>query len=156
VSEHRAHIAWAKESDSFRYEDYNREHTWTFPKGGVVVKATAAPKFRGKPEAVDPEEALVASISSCHMLTFLALCARRGVVVERYDDEAVGWLEPNAHKRLAITRVVLKPNIVFAAGQRPDAETLAKLHEESHEHCFIANSVLTAITVDSSNQGAAV
>lgn len=152
MSEHRARIVWVKESDSFRYEDYNREHTWTFPKSGIAVKATAAPKFRGKPEAVDPEEALVASISSCHMLTFLALCARQGVVVERYDDDAIGWLERNAQGQLAITRVVLKPNVVFAAGPCPDADTLAKLHGESHEQCFIANSVHTAITVDASAQ----
>lgn len=150
MSEHCARIVWENESDSLRYEDYNREHAWTFPKSGIVVKATAAPKYRGKPEAVDPEEALVAAISSCHMLTFLAICARRNVVVQRYDDEAVGWLEPNEQKRLAITRVVLKPKIIFAAGHRPDAETLAKIHEESHAHCFIANSVRTAIAVEGS------
>ena len=152
VSEHRAHIVWENESDSLRYEDYSREHTWTFPKSGIAVKATAAPKYRGKPDAVDPEEALVASISSCHMLTFLAICAKRGVVVERYDDEAIGWLEPNEHKRLAMTRVVLKPRVLFAAGHRPDAGTLAKIHEESHDKCFIANSVRTAITVDASTE----
>jgi organic hydroperoxide reductase OsmC/OhrA len=150
VSEHRAHIVWENETDSLRYEDYRREHSWTFPKSGIVVKATAAPKYRGKSEAVDPEEALVAAISSCHMLTFLAICAKRNVVVQRYDDEAVGWLEPNEQKRLAITRVVLKPKVIFAAGHRPDAETLAKIHQESHEHCFVANSVRTAITVDGS------
>jgi organic hydroperoxide reductase OsmC/OhrA len=150
VSEHRAHIVWENETDSLRYEDYRREHSWTFPKSGIVVKATAAPKYRGKPEAVDPEEALVAAISSCHMLTFLAICAKRNVVVQRYDDEAVGWLEPNEQKRLAIARVVLKPKVIFCAGHRPDAETLAKIHQESHEHCFIANSVRTAITVDGS------
>jgi organic hydroperoxide reductase OsmC/OhrA len=150
VSEHRAHIVWENETDSLRYEDYRREHAWTFPKSGIVVQATAAPKYRGRLEAVDPEEALVAAISSCHMLTFLAICARRNVVVRRYDDEAVGWLAPNEHKRLAITRVTLKPKVVFAAGQQPDAETLAKIHEESHQQCFIANSVHTAITVDGS------
>jgi organic hydroperoxide reductase OsmC/OhrA len=155
VSEHRAHIAWTKESESFKYEDYNRGHAWTFPKSGIVVKATAAPKYRGRPDAVDPEEALVASISSCHMLTFLALCARRGILVESYVDDAVGWLEPNEERRHAITRVVLKPSVTFAEGHRPDASTLAKIHEESHEQCFIANSVKTAITVDASAEGVA-
>jgi organic hydroperoxide reductase OsmC/OhrA len=148
MSEHRATIAWQKETDSFRYDDYNREHRWEFPKSRVVVRATAAPKYRGKPDAVDPEEALVASISSCHMLTFLAICARRGIVVESYVDEAIGFMTPNEHRRLAITRVVLKPRIVFAAGHEPDAATLAELHHESHEQCFIANSVKTEITVD--------
>jgi organic hydroperoxide reductase OsmC/OhrA len=153
VSEHRAHIAWAKESESFSYDEYNRGHAWTFPKSGIVVKATAAPKYRGRPDAVDPEDALVASISSCHMLTFLAICARRGLVVERYEDDATGWMEPNEQRRLAITHVVLKPSVTFAEGQRPDANTLAHIHEESHEHCFIANSVKTAITVDASAEG---
>lgn len=148
MSEHRAQIAWTKETDSFKYEDYNRGHAWTFPKSGLAVKATAAPKYKGRPDAVDPEEALVASISSCHMLTFLAICARRGLVVERYLDDAVGWLEPNEQRRLAITRVVLKPTITFADGHQPDAATLAKIHEESHLHCFIANSVKTTITVE--------
>ena len=155
MSEHRAHIAWTKESESFKYDEYNRGHAWTFPKSGIVVKATAAPKYRGRPDAVDPEEALVASISSCHMLTFLAICARRGLVVERYEDDATGWMEPNEQRRLAITRVVLKPSVTFAQGQRPDANTLAQIHEESHEHCFIANSVKTAITVDASAEGVA-
>ncbi len=150
MSEHRASVAWSKETDSFRYQDYNRDHTWTFPKSGVVVAASAAPKYLGTAQRVDPEEAMVASISSCHMLTFLALCARRGIVVERYQDEAVGWLEPNPERRLAITRVVIRPVVTFAAGHRPDADVLARLHEESHEECFIANSVRTAITVEAS------
>lgn len=152
MSEHRAHIVWEKETESFGYKEYNREHTWSFPKGGVTVKASAAPKYLGQPEYVDPEEALVAAISSCHMLTFLAICARRSIVVERYDDDAIGWLEPNEQRRLAITRVVLKPVVTFAAGQRPDANTLAQIHEESHHQCFIANSVTTAITVDASDE----
>lgn len=89
------------------------------------------------------------------MLTFLAICARKGIVVERYDDDAVGWLEPNEERRLAVTRVVLKPSIVFADGHRPDAATLAHIHHESHEHCFIANSVKTTVTVDASAEGVA-
>jgi organic hydroperoxide reductase OsmC/OhrA len=150
VSEHRAHIQWTKATESFLYEDYNRDHTWDFPKSSMVIEASAAPKYKGSPQRVDPEEALVASISSCHMLTFLAICSRRGIIVERYDDDAIGWLEPNEQRRLAITRVILKPNVTFASGHRPDIATLAEIHEESHEKCFIANSVKTAITVDAS------
>jgi organic hydroperoxide reductase OsmC/OhrA len=139
---------WSKATESFRYEDYSRDHTWEFPKSSRIVEATAAPKYRGSAERVDPEEALVAAISSCHMLTFLAICSRRGIIVERYDDDATGWLEPNEHRRLAITRVVLKPNVAFASGHRPDDATLDAIHEESHEQCFIANSVKTTITVE--------
>ena len=92
MSEHRARIQWTKATPGFDIKEYNREHTWTF-KNGTVVHASAAPKYRGSMECVDPEEALVGSLSGCHMLTFLAVCSRRGIVVEKYDDEAVGYLE---------------------------------------------------------------
>lgn len=82
------------------------------------------------------------------MLTFLALCARKSVVVEKYDDDAVGYLEPNENKKLAITRVVLRPRIVFAPGHQPAPDALAELHDKSHHECFIANSVLTRVTVE--------
>ncbi len=155
MSEHHARLVWQKQTDSFKYEDYNREHDWEFPKGGMVVHASAAPKYRGRPEFVDPEEALVAAISSCHLLTFLSICARRGVVVERYQDDAVGVMEPNAQRRLAVTRVVLKPVVTFASGHELDPDVLAEIHHQSHEECFIANSVKTEITVDTSAQEAA-
>lgn len=147
MSQHRARIHWVKETASFDYKEYNREHTWTF-KNGAVVHAASAPRFLGSEECVDPEEALVASISSCHMLTFLALCARKGIVVEKYDDDAVGYLEPNENKKLAITRVSLRPRISFAPGQQPTPEGLAELHEKAHRECFVANSVLTRVTVE--------
>ena len=155
MSEHRARILWEKQTDSFKYEDYNREHLWEFPKGGMEVRATAAPKYRGKPDAVDPEEALVAAISSCHMLTFISICSRRGVVVERYQDDAVGTMAPNAERRLAVTRVVLNPVVTFAPGHGLDDETMAEIHHQAHEQCFIANSVKTEITVDTTAQEAA-
>ena len=155
MSEHHARLVWQKQTDSFKYEDYNREHDWEFPKGGMVVHASAAPKYRGRPEFVDPEEALVAAIASCHLLTFLSICARRGVVVERYQDDAVGVMEPNAQRRLAVTRVVLKPVVTFASGHELEPDVLAAIHHQSHEECFIANSVKTEITVDTSAQEAA-
>jgi len=147
MSEHRARINWIKSTPSFDLKEYNREHTWTF-KNGAVVHASSAPKYRGSLECVDPEEALVASLSSCHMLTFLAVCSRRGIVIEKYDDEAVGHLEPNERKKLAITRVELHPRIVFAPGQQPTPDVLAELHEHAHDECFIANSVTTKITIE--------
>ncbi len=152
MSEHRVLLTWQKETESFRYADYNREHAWSFPKSQVVVRASAAPKYLGKPDAVDPEEAFVAAVSSCHLLTLLAICARRGVVIESYRDDAVGYLEANPQRRLAITRIVLKPSIRFAAGHWPDAATLAAIHHEAHEACFIANSVTTSISIDESAQ----
>jgi organic hydroperoxide reductase OsmC/OhrA len=149
MSEHKAHIEWARQSTSFAYDQYNREHTWTF-ENGHVFEASAAPAFFGHDDCVDPEEAFVASISACHMLTLLAICARKRMVVESYDDHAVGFLEKGQNGRLMITRVILRPNIVFADDAAPDAETMDRLHASAHRACFIANSVTTTITVENS------
>jgi organic hydroperoxide reductase OsmC/OhrA len=113
-----------------------------------VVQASAAPACRGSAGLVDPEEAFVAALSSCHMLTFLAYAAKRRFVVERYRDRAVGFLEKNAEGRLAVTRVVLRPEVVFADGSAPAADELEELHHKAHEACFIANSVTTTVTVE--------
>jgi organic hydroperoxide reductase OsmC/OhrA len=147
MSEHHARIAWTKETESFAYNDYNREHDWTFV-GGQSLRASATSRFLGKDEFVDPEEAFVASLSACHMLTFLALAARKRITVEAYADEAVGYLEFNDRKKLVITRVVLRPTIRFAHGQEPTPDALTKLHDQSHQECFLANSVTTEITVE--------
>ncbi len=148
MSEHVAEIVWKRETDSFAYSDYNRTHAWKFD-GGIEVKAAAAPAYLGDPSCVDPEEAFVASLSSCHMLTFLAIAAKKKLVVDAYVDRAVGVMEKNEDGRLAITRVTLHPKIEFAPGVEVDAETLAHMHHASHEHCFIANSVKTEVTVES-------
>jgi len=146
MSEHRADITWDLGTGDFTYETYPREHTWRFPDGPEVA-ASAAPEFLGKPECVDPEQAFVASVSSCHMLTFLAIAARKRLRVERYTDAAVGHLEKNAEGRLAVTRVELRPVITWGGDTIPDAEAIAKMHESAHKNCFIANSVLTEIVV---------
>jgi organic hydroperoxide reductase OsmC/OhrA len=146
MSEHRARIVWARSSADFTYASYNREHEWRF-KGGVVVAASAAPQFKGSEQCPDPEDAFVASLSSCHMLTFLAIAARRGFTVDRYEDAAVGHLEKNAQGKLAITRVHLHPAIEFAGERKPDAALLDQMHTMAHHECFIANSVLTIVEV---------
>jgi organic hydroperoxide reductase OsmC/OhrA len=147
VSEHRAQIRWSRQAADFGYETYPRAHTWRF-EGGVEVAASAAPAFRGEPERVDPEQAFVASLASCHMLTFLAIAARRRLVVDTYEDAAVGFLEKNEEGRLAITRVVLHPAVRFAEPDGVAPGTLQHLHQQAHEHCFIANSVRTRIDVE--------
>jgi len=113
-----------------------------------VVTGAAAQSLAGilKPR-VDPEEAFVASLSACHMLTFLAICARRGIVVERYEDNAIGLMKPQ-DRRLVISDVTLRPRIEFAAGHEPDEATISKIHDQSHHDCFLANSVKTVITVE--------
>ena len=148
MSEHNVTVHWDKTSASFAYEDYNREHEWQFDGGRTIVQASAAPDFLGKAELVDPEEAFVAALSSCHMLTFLALCAKKRATVESYTDQAAGYLEKDADGRLAITRVILRPRVTFADGHAPDAGVLSEIHETAHKHCFIANSVKTEVLVE--------
>lgn len=146
MSEHRARVHWNRQDRNFTLKEYSREHLWTF-EGGSELRASAAPKYLGDPALVDPEEAFVASLSSCHMLTFLALAARDGFVVDDYDDQAVGFMARNAEKRVAITRVVLRPKITWG-GEPPDQDKLGQLHENAHKHCFVANSVTTKIEVE--------
>lgn len=145
MSEHVAEIDWKRGGADFRYETYPRDHLWRFA-GGVEVPASSAPDYLGSAARVDPEEALVASLSSCHMLTFLALAAKRRLVVESYRDRAVGTLAKNDAGRLAVTRVVLRPEVRFAEPQ--SEELVAKLHHQAHENCFIANSVRTEVVVE--------
>ncbi|MEM1178377.1 MAG: OsmC family protein [Acidobacteriota bacterium] len=148
MSEHRATVTWRRGDVDFTYEKYSRDHTWSFT-GGIEIPASAAPTYLGSGERVDPEEAFVASLSSCHMLTFLALAARKRYVVESYRDAAVGVLEKNDAGKLAVTRVVLRPEIEFSGDNRPSADEIEHLHGLSHSHCFIAQSVKIQITVES-------
>jgi organic hydroperoxide reductase OsmC/OhrA len=147
MSEHRAVVKWRRESDDFDYESYNRDHKWVFNRE-TEVRASAAPEYLGSPGLVDPEQALVAALSSCHMLTFLAIAAKKRFVVDEYKDNAVGYLGKNAEGRLAITRVILKPKVTFALSATQTGEDLAELHDSAHRHCFIANSVTTEVTVE--------
>lgn len=147
MSEHRARIAWRRTTESFAYPDYDRSHEWHF-EGGHVVPAAAAPEFLGRPERVDPEAAFAAALSSCHMLTFLALCARKRLVVDAYEDEATALLAEGEDGRLWVTRVVLRPRIAFGGGRRPDARERARLHQLAHRECFIAGSVRTEVVVE--------
>jgi len=146
MSEHRATIAWKRTSADFKYDTYNRAHVWHID-GGIDVPASAAPEYRGAMDRVDPERALVASLSSCHMLTFLAIAARKRLVVDAYEDEASGVMTKNAKGKLFVSHVTLRPKITWA-GEAPSAEEIDKMHHLSHEECFIANSVLTEIAIE--------
>jgi organic hydroperoxide reductase OsmC/OhrA len=146
MSEHHATVAWQRTSADFTYQTYNRAHDWQFK--AVTVPASATKDYRGDENRVNPEEALVAALSSCHMLTFLAVAAKYKLSLDSYRDDAVGVLEKNAAGKLAITRVTLRPKIAWASGVTVPPEQLAKLHHDAHEGCFIANSVTTEITVE--------
>ena len=147
MSEHKATITWKRATESFSYEAYNRDHLWIFD-GGIQLAASASPAYQGNPLNVDPEEAFVAALSSCHMLTFLALASRKRFIVDSYNDDAVGFLEKNDQGKLAITRAILRPKISFSGPTVPTAEQLTDLHHRSHQECFIANSVKTDIAVE--------
>ena len=144
--EHHATIEWQRSSDTYTYETYNRAHEWHFH--ALTVAASSAPAFRGEADRVNPEEAFIAALSSCHMLTFLAIAAKKKLSLDSYRDEAIGYLEKNAAGRLAITRVSLRPRIQWSAGVAVAKTDLDTMHHQAHEGCFIANSVNTIITVE--------
>jgi organic hydroperoxide reductase OsmC/OhrA len=150
--EYTATVSWKRGPDeAFTDIKFSRAHTWAFD-GGVTVPASSSPLSVRVPlsraDAVDPEEALVAALSSCHMLTFLYLAARQGFVVDSYDDAAVGVMTKNERGKLFVSRVALRPRIVFSGAKQPSAAELAQLHHHAHEDCYIANSVLTEVVVE--------
>lgn len=147
MSEHHGGVRWARTSKTFTYDTYNRAHAVTFKDGAIVLPGSANPAFRGDADRVDPEVTYVASLAACHMLTFLAICARKRLTVDSYYDDAVGIMEKDSDGKLWVSRLTLRPHVRFGEGTSVDAETLAKLHHRSHEKCFIANSVKTEVTV---------
>jgi organic hydroperoxide reductase OsmC/OhrA len=147
MAEHHASVHWRRTSEDFTYDSYNRAHEIRFKNGEIVLPASSAPAFKGDASRVDPEEALVAALSSCHMLTFLAICARKRLTVDSYDDDAVGQLEKGADGKLWMAHVALHPRVRFGAGTDVNKATLGELHHRSHEECFIANSVKTDVAV---------
>ncbi|HSE03120.1 MAG TPA: OsmC family protein [Methylomirabilota bacterium] len=152
MAEHKASIRWKLHADgeAFLKGRYSREHTWTFD-GGVTVPASPAPGVVpapwSNPAHVDPEEAYVAAISSCHMLTFLYVAMREGFLVESYEDDAVGVMRKNERGTVWVAAVTLSPRIVYGGARRPTAADVGHLHHLAHEQCFIANSVKTEISV---------
>jgi organic hydroperoxide reductase OsmC/OhrA len=148
MSEHRAALRWERTSPDFTYESYNRAHEVLFKNGAITLPSSSAPEFRGDAQRVDPEEAYVASLCGCHMLTFLAICARKRLTVELYSDEASGWLQKNDGGKLWMTRVILRPRVQFANGIEVNETQLTALHHQAHADCFIANSVKTDVVVE--------
>ena len=150
MTKYTATISWSRNQDSFSDNKYSRVHTWAFD-GGAVVKASSSPHVVPVPyssaEAIDPEEAFVASLSSCHMLWFLHLAAKGGFVVEQYEDSAEGVMARNESGKLAMTEVSLHPKVKFAGDSQPNRSGIEQLHHAAHEECFIANSVKSKVQV---------
>ena len=154
MSQHLAAIHWRRTGPDFVKGKYSREHTWTFD-GGLSVPASPAPVNVpapwSNPANVDPEEAFVAAIASCHMLVFLWLASREGFVADSYEDEAVGVMTKNERGALWVSKVTLRPRIVWSGEKLPAAADLDHLHHAAHEQCFIANSIKTEVLVEAPN-----
>lgn len=150
MAEHIATIRWENTGEDFLRGKYSREHTWTFD-GGATIPASPAPSVVpapwSNPALVDPEEAFVASLSSCHMLTYLYVAARAGFTVSTYEDTAVGAMSKNEKGIPWVSRVTLNPKITYSGEKQPAAADIEKLHHLAHEQCFIANSVKTEVVV---------
>jgi len=149
--EYLATVSWKREGAVFSDGKYSRAHQWSFD-GGITVPASSSPLSVRLPfsraDAVDPEEALVAALSSCHMLTFVYLAQRAGYVVDSYEDKAVGFMTKNERGKLFVSKIALRPRIVFSGAKQPSDAELAELHHHAHEECYIANSILAEVVIE--------
>jgi organic hydroperoxide reductase OsmC/OhrA len=146
MSEHRAAIEWARATPGFGLREYNRSHLVRFQDGAHAVAGDAIADYFGGGDGADPEALFAAALAACHMLTFLAVASRQGIVVDAYADAPSAFLEKDASGRTAVTRVVLKPRVTFAG--EVTAARLAQLHELAHRGCFLTGSVKTEVTVE--------
>ncbi len=146
MAEYRAKIQWKNAGNDFVYDTFDRTHQITYP-GGIQHKASSAPEYLGKKELANPEEMLAATLASCHMLTFLAVCAKSRLHVTSYEDNPVATLDKNAEGKFAVTHIQLNPKASFQ-GETPSAEKLQELHAKAHRNCFIANSLACKMAVE--------
>ncbi len=153
MHQYQAQIHWQRGDQIFTDNLYSRAHDWQFD-GGLTVPASSSPLSVALPMSVagnvDPEEALVAAASSCHMLFFLWLAAKQGFTVDQYTDLAIGVMEKDERGKISITRITLRPKIIFSGSKQPDTKELASLHHHSHEDCYIANSLRAEIFIEAS------
>jgi len=151
MSEYFSTVVWERKGQEFTDNKYSRAHLWKFD-GGVTLAASSSPHVvplpYSVPENIDPEEAFVASLSSCHMLFFLSIAAKKKFIVEQYVDNAIGLMGKDLDGRMAMLKVTLRPRAVFIGGRRPSYEQLEKMHHQSHELCFLANSVKAEIVTE--------
>jgi organic hydroperoxide reductase OsmC/OhrA len=153
MAKYIATISWSRNGQSFINSKYKRVHQWEFDSG-QTIRASASPNIvptpLSDPSAVDPEEAFVASLSSCHMLWFLSIAAKAGFVIEQYIDKATGILSKDKHDKQAITQVTLYPHVTYKYSAAPSDEEHQNIHKLADEKCFIANSVKTNVEIESS------
>ena len=151
MHQYAAQVEWKRGDQIFSDNKYSRGHQWVFD-GGLRIPASSSPLSVPLPFSVeanvDPEEALIAALSSCHMLFFLAFACKQGFLVDSYEDKASGIMEKNAAGKMAITHITLKPHVVFSGEKQPDQQTIDALHHLSHEHCYIANSINAEVMIE--------
>jgi len=152
MSVYTAEILWQREEkEAFIDNKYNRAHQWNFD-GGASIAASPSPHIVPAPfsveENVDPEEAFIASLSSCHMLFFLQIAAKRQFIVDKYADNAIGVLGKDSSGKISMTTVTLRPHVKFSGDKQPTMQQLETMHHQSHEQCFIANSVKTDVITE--------
>lgn len=150
---YEATVSWNRGDQKFGDNRYSRAHAWSFD-GGAQVPASSSPYVVPEPMSVaanvDPEEALVAATSSCHMLFFLSIAAKRGFVVDSYLDRASGVMAKNSDGKVAMTRITLRPQIAFSGERMPTPQELAAIHHDSHDQCYIANSIKAEVVIEAS------
>lgn len=139
-------LNWKRTTADFDYNTFNRNHTLQF-SGEQLLRNSSAPEYLGNTDTANPEELIASALSSCHMLTFLAVASKMGYVVDSYADTAEAFLNKNEEGRFAVTEINLKPVIVFSGTKIPDADQLKSLHEKAHRNCFIANSIKSKVNI---------
>lgn len=147
MSNYSISLTWRRATPDFDYKTFDRSHIWHLA-GGQVVRGSAAPEYSGNPEMSNPEEALLASLSSCHMLTFLAIAALKRLVVDSYEDAPSAELGKNDQGKTMVSRLVLRPKVAFGGDRIPDADAVLELHRKAKENCFIGNSLLSPIILE--------
>ncbi len=147
MSTYTIDLAWRRTTPDFDYKTFDRGHIW-YLAGGQTVHGSAAPDFSGDPEKSNPEEALLAALSSCHMLTFLAVAALKKLVVESYEDEPLAELGKNEKGKMMVESLTLRPKVVFGGETIPDADAVWELHRKAKENCFIGNSLLSTVVLE--------
>ena len=140
-------LNWRRTTPDFDHKTFDRSHIWRLA-GGQIVQGSAAPDYSGNPEMSNPEEALLAALSSCHMLTFLTIAALRKLTVDRYEDEPLAELGKNEKGKMMVSRLTLRPLVVFSGATIPDADSVRELHRKAKENCFIGNSLLSEMSIE--------
>ncbi len=140
-------LSWRRTTPDFEVKTFSRDHVWHLA-GGQTVNGSAAPDYSGNPAMSNPEEALLVSLASCHMLTFLSIAALRKLVVDRYEDAPLAQLGKNEKGKMMITHLSLRPQVTFGGSMIPDADAVRELHRKAKENCFIGNSLLSQVAVE--------